>query len=234
MRVNNVAGYVLKRQDYGDTSLLVDVFTREYGRLKVIVKGARSGRSEKSRMLQPFAHLTLGWSGKSDLKTLTQLESNSTFQLEKEPLVCAFYLNELIWNFLEVQDPHEQLFDRYQEVLDSFSQGEALEPLLRDFEFFLLQDVGYGVSFDIDSDTGEYLSGSGNYRYELEKGVVSVSNENEGVSGELFLALANRDFSEQRVLGLAKSLTRQIINHRLDGRELYSRKWFADLKRASG
>lgn len=233
MRINNVAGYVLRRQDYGDTSLLVDLFTRDHGRLKVIVKGARSGRSNKARILQPFSELALGWSGKSELKTLTQVEAISASQLQKEPLICAFYLNELIWNFLEVQDPHEILYDRYRTILKQFRENDELEPLLRDFELFLLQDVGYGATFDVECETGEELTASGNYRFEIEKGVVPTPEGEEGVSGDLFLALANRDFSERRVLGLAKQLTRQIINHRLDGRELYSRKWFADLRRAS-
>lgn len=232
MRVDNVSGYVLKRQDYGDTSLLVDLFTREYGRLKVIAKGARSGRAGKSRLLQPFTPLILGWSGKSDLKTLTQVEAGSVRHLEKEALVCAFYLNELIWNFLEVLDPHELLFDHYSEILDAFSKNQALEPLLRSFELFLLQDIGYGTAFDIDSDTGDHIQPSGSYRFELEKGVVSNHTGKEGIPGEMLIAIEKRDFSERPVLILAKNLARQIINHRLDGRELHSRKWFAGLKRA--
>ena len=233
MRINDEVGYVLKKQDYGDTSLLVDVFTREHGRLRVVVKGARTGKAAKARILQPFSHLSLGWSGRSELKTLTQLELLQTFHLGKEPLVCGFYLNELLWNFLEVFDPHEMLFDQYEATLSALSEECFVEPLLRKFEFFLLQDIGYGVCFDLDADTGAPLDSKSNYLFELEKGLVCTSNTNEGYPGELYLAIANEEYSNKAVLMLAKNLSRKVIYHRLNGQELNSRKWFANMRSAN-
>lgn len=232
MRVSDETGYVLKRQDYGDTSLLVDVFTRKYGRLRVVVKGARTGKSARARILQPFSSLTLGWSGRSELKTLTMLEPIKSYQLDKEPLICGFYLNELLWNFLEVFDPHELLFDCYQETLAALSEGASIEPSLRAFEFFLLQDIGYGVSFDIDADTGASLEEESKYFLELDKGLVRAFEG--GVLGKEYLALASGDFSKKTVLSLAKVTTRKIIHHRLNGKELNSRKWFTNMRSAGG
>lgn len=226
MRISDQPGYVLKRQDYGDTSLLVDVFTHDYGRLRLIAKGARAGKTNKARALQPFQKLNLGWVGRSDLKTLTQIESLSTRILGKDSMACAFYISELIWNFLEVQDPHEVLFESYGNTLNAFAEGVDLEPLLRNFEFLLLDEIGYGCSFDVDADTGEPIVPQKHYIYRLGKGLVSAGDGDESVSGARFLAVANREFIEKETLVLAKRLTRKIIHHCLDGRELHSRKWF--------
>lgn len=228
MRTSDQVGYVLKRQDYGDTSLLVDLFTEQFGRLRVIVKGARSRRGEKARALQPFQKLTMGWSGKSELKTLTQLESSTQIKLHKDAVACAFYMNELLWNFLEVEDPHPELFDQYEYTLRRLSESGVDEALLRRYEFSLLQEVGYGPSFDVEAATGDPLNPQKYYRYDLDQGLLPASEaDSYAYSGTTFFAIDQQDFSEKSTLKVAKRIARQIIHFRMDGRELNSRKWFA-------
>lgn len=228
MRTNDQPGYVLKRQDYGDTSLLVDLFSAEFGRLRVIVKGARSGRGEKARALQPFQKLILGWTGKSDLKTLTQLESTTLLPLKKDALACAFYMNELLWNFLEVEDPHPELFAQYESTLESLSNDGVDESLLRRYEFFLLQEIGYGASFDVEGATGDPVDHGNYYRYDLEQGLLKTSDADaDAYPGFSLTAIDQQDFSDPLTLKVAKRIARQIIHFRMDGRELNSRKWFA-------
>lgn len=225
MRETDHKGFVLRRQDYGDTSMLVDVFTRTSGRFRLVAKGVRSGKGAKARAIQPFSDLLLGWSGRSELKTLIQIESVQNYALDKQAAVCGFYLNELLWNFLEINDPHQDLFDVYQQSLHQLAEGFDLESTLRVFEFFLLKDIGYEAIFDIDSESGEPLEPSQGYRFELEQGLVKSSGDDAYV-GDLFLAIANNDFSSIPVRKLAKRLSRQIICHRMEGKELHSRKWF--------
>ena len=96
VRVKGQPGFVLHRRPYSETSLLVDLFSREHGRLTVIAKGARQRKSQVRGVLRPFGLITLGWSGKGEVKTLTQCESPApAFNLRKRRLFCGYYLNEL-------------------------------------------------------------------------------------------------------------------------------------------
>ena len=226
MRECDQQGFVLRRQDYGDTSLLVDIFTRGQGRFRVVAKGAKSGKASRARVLQPFSSLQLGWSGRSELKTLTQSEPVSTYRLDKQATICGFYVNELLWNFLQVQDPHEELYDVYEHCLVMLAEGEDLELALRNFEFFLLKDTGYETILDMDAETGDALNPEHTYRFELENGLVKTSERENAYPGRLFLAIANNDLTEAPARQLAKKITRQVIHHRMDGKELHSRKWF--------
>ena len=226
MRESDHPGYILRRQDYGDTSMLVDVFTRGFGRFRVVAKGVRSGKGNKSRLLQPFSPMLLGWSGRSELKTLTQIEPTQNLSLDKQAAICGFYINELLWNFLEVHDPHEDLFDAYQRCLVELAEEVDLELALRKFEFFLLRDIGYETILDIDAESGESLASDKMYRFELERGLISSIEKKNAYPGHMFMAISAHEFSDPSVRKLAKKLTRQIIHHRMEGRELHSRKWF--------
>ena len=67
-------GFVLHYKLYRETSLILEIFTQEFGKLSVIAKGARKLRSKFSGLLQPFRLIKLSWCGKSDLCTLTDAE----------------------------------------------------------------------------------------------------------------------------------------------------------------
>ncbi len=72
-------GFVLHRRPYSETSLLVDLFTEETGRLTVIAKGARAKRSAWKSVLQPFTPLLLRWSGKGALKNTHESRARSNY-----------------------------------------------------------------------------------------------------------------------------------------------------------
>jgi DNA repair protein RecO (recombination protein O) len=162
--------YVLHRRSYGETSLLVEAFTAEYGRVGLVAKGARRGRLQA--ILQPFQPVLLSWSGRGELRTLTGAEPQGAMpSLAGRTLFSGFYLNELLLKLLAREDPHPELFARYSESLAGLAADE--EWSLRLFERDLLRGLGYGLSLDYDG-AGELLEPEALYDYLPEQGPVRL------------------------------------------------------------
>ena len=167
-------GFVLHRRPYSETSLLVDLFTEETGRLTVIAKGARAKRSAWKSVLQPFTPLLLRWSGKGALKTLTKAEPAAiTLPLQQTALYSGFYVNELITRVIEPETANPQLFQHYLQCLTGLATQPQVEPTLRLFEFHLLKILGYGIDFLHCAGSGLPVDESMTYQYRAEKGFIA-------------------------------------------------------------
>ncbi|MBK1617465.1 DNA repair protein RecO [Lamprobacter modestohalophilus] len=169
-------GFVLHRRDYRNTSLLIELFTADEGRLVCVAKGAKSaprGRSALAALLQPFQPLWLGWVGRGEVKTLTRAEAAApSIALVAERLYCGFYLNELLIRLLDREDPHEALFVFYQQALADLA-SEPLDAVLRRFELRLLEELGYAL--DLRSDRqGKPIEPVHDYRYTSDQGLNPV------------------------------------------------------------
>jgi len=170
-------GFVLHRRDYRNTSLLLELFSAEEGRLPCVAKGAKSaprGRSALAALLQPFQPLWLGWVGRGEVKTLTRAEAAApSIALRAERLYCGFYLNELLLRLIDREDPHEALFVFYQQALADLAT-EPLDAVLRRFELRLLEELGYAL--DLRSDRqGRPIDPIRDYRYVPGEGLSPVS-----------------------------------------------------------
>jgi DNA repair protein RecO (recombination protein O) len=169
-------GFVLHRRDYRNTSLLIELFTADEGRLACVAKGAKSaprGRSALAALLQPFQPLWLGWVGRGEVKTLTRAEAAApSIALVAERLYCGFYLNELLIRLLDRQDPHEALFVFYQQALADLA-SEPLDAVLRRFELRLLEELGYALDLRSDSQ-GKPIEPVHDYRYTSDQGLIPV------------------------------------------------------------
>jgi DNA repair protein RecO (recombination protein O) len=98
---------VLHSYPYKETSLIVDMFTRDHGRIGVVAKGAKRPLSKLRGVLQTFQPLSVSFSGKSELRTLIDAEwVGGMLPIEKTALLCGFYLNELLVKLLARDDPH--------------------------------------------------------------------------------------------------------------------------------
>ena len=96
-RVQLQPAYVLFSQPFQNTSLMVDFFTIDYGRIRVIAKGARRRTSKYRALLQPFHPLLIAFSGRGEVKTLGYLESGfGAIVLKGERLFSGLYLNEIL------------------------------------------------------------------------------------------------------------------------------------------
>ncbi|HAS15008.1 MULTISPECIES: DNA repair protein RecO [Idiomarina] len=152
---------VLHRWDYQETSLILDLFTEDDGRVRVVAKGAKRPKSPWRGLAQPFIPLLAEFQGRSELKTLTLLEPQQTterLQLQGEKLYSGFYLNELIQRLVPAEGEASELFQSYLSTLHNMTASERVEPALRQFEWHLLQHLGAAFDWYYDADSGQALS----------------------------------------------------------------------------
>lgn len=232
MRVNQQPAYVLLNRPYSETSWIVELFTRDYGRLSVIAKGARRLKSKVRGVLLPFQPLLVSWSGKGEMPTLTNAEIDiELIELLGDALICGFYCNELLVNLLHRHDPHPELFKDYNALIMQFQieQAESETSLLiRGFEQQLIKEIGYGINFNNQANSRLPIQNDNYYYFEQSAGfVLCDAGHPKAVQGEVILGLADaskRLTSEQRVM--AKHIMRDIIKQILGNKKITSRSLF--------
>lgn len=140
-------GYVIKTQDYRDTSLLITVFTRDYGKLRAIVKGGRDGRNKLGSSLEPFSlnEMTIYRRKRSDLHLITKadlIENYNAIRKDLEVLATATYFMELIDQMIDAH-PHPEIFNMLPQVFDFMKEGNSPKRAARIFEIKLLAHLGF-------------------------------------------------------------------------------------------
>lgn len=229
-RTDNEPGFVLHSYPFRETSLVVEVFTRHHGRLALIARGARRPRSALRGQIQPFTPLLLSWFGKSEVRTLHGAEwQGGLAPLSGMPLLCGFYLNELLLKLLARDDPHEALFDYYLDTLSELSRltENQLERILRRFERHLLSEIGYAATFHEEAETARPVREEQNYFFVPERGPYPDDGLRNGgipVSGQTLLDMDQDRFESTVTRTEAKQLMRALINHHLGGKPLYTRQ----------
>jgi DNA repair protein RecO (recombination protein O) len=233
-RVQLEPGYVLHLRPYRESSALLEVFTRDHGRLALVARGVRAPKSRQRGELQPFRPLKLSWSARGELGTLTAVESDGAAPgLRGASLYSGFYLNELLVRLLARQDPHPVLYALYEGGLQRLAVQAHVEPVLRLFEKRLLEEIGYGLLLDCEAQHGEPLESQRYYDYHLESGPVAVTDPaGPGFifRGDSLLALAHEALTTAEALHDAKRLMRAALNLYLGGKPLKSRELFKRTK----
>ncbi len=244
-RIDQQPGFVLHSYPYRETSLIVEVFSRDHGRLGLVAKGARRPMSQLRGVLMAFQPLLIDWSGGGEMKTLVRAEwQGGQPLLGGQALLCAYYLNELLMRLLPREDPHPTLYRAYGDALRALAAGEGQEVILRRFELALLQELGYEAGLAHEGDSGEAVRPEGRYLYIIERGPLRLETlEEEGValdpialgeqpllSGQTLLDMAAGDFSRAETLAQSKQLLRMLINHTLGGQPLQSRRVLKELQ----
>ena len=147
--------FVLHAYPFRETSLIVEAFSRNFGRVALVAKGARRPKSSLRGLLLAFQPLLLSWTGKAELRTLTRAEwQGGQPPLPGLALICGFYLNELLLKLLPREDPHERLFDYYQQALLALAREPEPAVVLRRFELLLLTELGYALLLEREADSG--------------------------------------------------------------------------------
>jgi DNA repair protein RecO (recombination protein O) len=240
MRVSLQQAYVLHTRAYRDSSLLVELFSRDYGRVSMVAKGVkRDGRRKpagggQAALLQPFIPLLCSWSGRSALKTSTGCEARGVVHpLRGRRLYCGLYMNELLSRLLHHYDAHEALYDLYQDSLQGLAVESEVDLVLRRFEFRLLEELGYGFDLTLEGLGGTALREDGWYMFHQEYGLLAAESRPDAdmprFSGADLLALAQGDFNTG-ARTTAKRLMRQALAAHLGDKPLKSRELF--LRRA--
>lgn len=241
-RVQLQPAYVLHRQAFQNTSLLVDFFCLDYGRVRAVAKGARRDKSKYRSTLQPFQPLLLSFSGRGDVKTVIGAESSvAALNLQGQRLFSGMYINELLTRLLHGYVEHKSLYLIYQESLLALQGQGELEGLLRKFELGLLGELGYGINLESDCKTDSPLELNKCYRFIPSKGFSEIANDVndandandangtidfEKYDGKDLLALRSSDFSKPEVRSTAKRLLRAALAAHLGDKPLHSRSLF--------
>ena len=225
-RADHQPAYVLHTYPYKESSLIVEAFTRGFGRVALLARGARRPRSAMRGMLLSFHPLRLAWSGSAELSTLISAEWSGALQpLAGRGLMCGFYLNELVLRLLPRDDPHEVLFDVYGEALGGLSRGLAQASVLRGFEKRLLAELGYAPLLEREAASGAPIEPARRYVYEPDRGPMPLRNSSSelSVSGQTLLDLAADQYNRPETRDEARMLLRALIGQRLHGQTLHTR-----------
>jgi len=235
-KVDGQPAFVLHTIPFRETSLIVEVFSRDFGRMALLARGARRPRAAIRGLLMAFQPIEVAWAGKGEVLTLMKAEWQGGLPLlAGEALFCGYYLNELLMHLLPREDAHEHLFERYADMLARLAadpSGKVREADLRSFEKALLQELGYGLTLNHDS-TGETIDPQAHYTYRMEQGPVRLEHAEAAaqvVSGQTLLDLESEDFSDPRSRSEAKALMRTLMAYYLAGVELETRKIFKELQ----
>jgi DNA repair protein RecO (recombination protein O) len=235
-RVDQQPGLVLHTYPWRETSLIVEAFTRDHGRVALVARGAKRPTSHFRGVLSPFAPLLLAWSGRNEIKSLVRAEwCGGLAPLRGDALLAGFYLNELLVRLLARADPHELLFARYLEALAALAGQRCAQAVLRAFELELLRETGHAPAFDHSAD-GAPLDAEAIYRVDAERGLVPVQDSEAGddpacLRGSSALAMARNDFSAPLVAAQSKLVLRHLIRYHLNGQPLNTRRILHDLRR---
>lgn len=233
-RVQQQPAYVLHHRPFRDTSLLLDVITRDHGKIALVARGSRSAKSRLAGLLRPFLPLRISWVARGDLGTLTGAEAaGAPLGIRGDGLLAAFYVNELLLHFLHRHDPQAEIFALYEDIISRLVSSREIAPCLRAFELALLSLLGYAVNFETDAAANADLDPEKFYDYRVEQGPVPVERS-EGpmvFRGAVLRSIRAQEFDKPGVLRAANRLLRQLINYHLGGRELKSRKVLMELYR---
>lgn len=244
--------YVLHQRPFRDSSLIVEVFAREHGRMTLFARAARGPRA-RFALLQPFRALLLSWSGRGEAPQLTAAENAPAGHslhatLPPAQLMSGFYLNELLLTLTTRHDPHPELFDQYVLTLSRLCQDDSPELALRLFEARLLDLIGYGLNLAAEADTGRPVRAQALYHFlpgvhgvvlardDSEageaaggKGAVIAGHVLQGLAAAAATATATMTSTMASTLTSeadryqARALMRMAIDHCLEGRPLRTR-----------
>ena len=239
MQVNAEPAYILHKRPYREASQILEIFSRNHGRLSLMSRGSRGPRSRTSGLLQPLRPLLLSWYGRGEMPGLKGVDVADTRppELKGKALMSAMYLNELLVILLHRNDVHESLFSDYHETLYTLPRAGELETVLRYFEKNLLEQTGFGLNLVQDADSGEPVRPDREYAYLFEHGPVlnraAQSRQNPVISGSSLLAFDRGELDTPRSIAEIKQLMRYVINRHLGPRKLKSRDLFRPSLRQS-
>lgn len=233
-RVQQQPGYILHHRPFRDSSQILDVVTRDHGKVAVVARGSRGSKSRLAGVLRPFLPLRVSWVAKSDLGTLTGAEAaGAPAGMIGDALLSAYYVNELLIHFLHRYDPQPEIYALYEAVLKALVTSDNVAASLRSFEMEFLSLLGYGVNLDHEFGSRDLLLADRSYEFRMEQGPVAVERSDGPMvfSGAILMGIARQSFEDPAILKAANRLMRDVIGFHLGGKELKSRKVLLELHR---
>jgi DNA repair protein RecO (recombination protein O) len=243
-RISDEPAYVLHRYDWSESSLILEVFTRQHGRIALVAKGAKRPTSAFRPVLLPLQPLHLAYGGDAEIKTLKSAEWQGGYTMPMgDALMSGYYVNELLLGLLARDDPHPRLFDHYAQTvhLVASEHGALLQAALRSFELLLLCELGLLPQLNVQTLTYAGLDSGSRYVLAPEAGLRSSGSEDKhALQGDQWMALqaaldATAPFSELLTLcangmpGLKPQL-RQMLHYHCGVSRLRTRQMMLDVQ----
>ncbi len=244
-----LSAFVLHRYDWSESSLILDLFTREQGRLAVAAKGAKRPYSQLRSVLLPFQRITVslgrapvpGDEGASEVQTLRGAEwAGGAAMLTGAALFSGFYLNELLMKLLARHDPHARLFDVYAETLPALATDESqVQAALRAFELTLMQETGLLPDLSLVTATQQPVRPESRYTLLPEAGLVHAGDDGNALRGDSLIllqaalqhgSLPALQHACQQCLAALKLPLRAFIQHQLGSGVLRTRQVMTGLQ----
>lgn len=224
--VNQLASaYLIHQRPFSDSQVLLDVLVEHVGLVRMLARIKGRHAIKLKAQLQPFSRLLINYSGQGDLKYLASFELSKLTIMKGINLYCGFYINELCQRLLSPSEPMDDVFELYQSHLTALSNSNSVEPILRSFEFQLLERLGVGIDFYEDAE-GNELEDRCYYQYRTEIGWLPLAQQGKGLSGAQIKAIADYDFRDVQTRRLAKQLARYLLMPLLGYKDLKSRELF--------
>ena len=236
MRVLGQPAIVLHATRWRETSLLLELFTHEHGRVGAVARGVQGPKKQPLRAaLQPMQRIRVDYLQRGELAQLHHAEANGQVPaLAGDALLAGFYLSELALRLLPRNDAHPQLFLRFAQALDELSDTPSIAWTLRRFERDLLDALGY--AFDLQRDAGDApLDANARYRIDPERGALRVRDgaveSRDSIGGAALLALSEDAMPSDALLREQRTALRAVIAHHLGTRGLRSWGMLAEFAR---
>lgn len=220
MRIDQQPAFILHARPYRETSLLIEAFSRDHGRVGLVARGVRRERSRLPRgVLQPLQPLLLSWVARGELGTLTGAEAASTpFLLSGDALLAAMYINELVLRLGARSDAPTHAFAAYAQCLARLAHDPDMAWTLRRFERDFLADIGYALSLS-QTVAGEAIEADIDYFYDPDSGASEWRSGTQWphLSGAALIALDRDERPTAEQLVQLRRLVRVTVRHLLGG-----------------
>lgn len=234
-RVSLEPAFVLHTRAFKETSLLIDLFTKNLGRINVVAKGARKPKSPLRSVLTPTSLFAISFSGKTELKNLNACELLNHYSLSMPvSFNSIIYVNELLMKATEKEDPHEEIFHQYQLLCKGLSgktDKVEIEVLLRSFELVLLQELGYGIDLSFESISGNKIKPNDKYIFDPGLGFTKLRTDSIKANGVFLgkdiLNFSSGDLTEEDSRLASKKIMRLALDHHLGNKSLNIRKYLS-------
>jgi DNA repair protein RecO (recombination protein O) len=243
-RIGDEPAFVLHRYDWSESSLILEVLTRHYGRIAVVAKGAKKPSSNFRPVLLPLQPLHIAFGGDAEIRTLKSAEwLGGQVMPTGEALLSGYYLNELLLRLLARDDPHPALFDLYAAAVRILAADDPqmLQPALRAFELLLLREIGLLPSLDAQTATLAALLAHERYSLRPEGGLVEAHDPQErgSLCGSQWLELQqalddpapfHATLQRAAVMGELKPQLRALLHYHCGVSTLRTRQLMMDLQ----
>ena len=165
-------GYILNRRPFRDTSLLLDIFTEDYGRICCVARPAKKRGKIVKGNTEPFRYLHLQWIGKGDVQTLVEADERGRHEIPPSELMMGLYLNELLLLLTQQHVSQIELFSAYKYTLHKLGDIQINRQILMRFEIYLLHFLGYPI--DSTELSQEAIEQNVKYQFTSEEGLTEL------------------------------------------------------------